>query len=343
MVHIAIIGMHAAMASSGKTRPAAGPNNVIDMTNETVAKAPASVWPDSDIVNADPGFLGLNCRKTFKLDEKKRMLEPFVSIEDEAIFSKGMLEGDSLAAKTMRVIRLSGNSKPSRDRQWNQTFVAEMCSSLSRLLKESHAMEKKKSRPPKAVQELLNMVDKAARAHETEEAVASRKTTRSGVIDQRNKRVQDMILFNPSFADPEPCALCNHHVCMPINEAGNVNSSNKRASRNNVANTLQSTKSKDGKKKKSDTGTSQCIACFCCKQMCLCRSDGAGCIVCVGLADNGLMKVDAEKGCLCAVCQCSCSALYPRDKHQAVAQAAAEKKYLGVKANCKSACFVYNM
>jgi hypothetical protein len=45
-------------------------------------------------------------------------------------------------------------------------------------------MEKKKSHPPKAVQELLNMVDKAARAHETEEAVASRKTTRSGVIDQ---------------------------------------------------------------------------------------------------------------------------------------------------------------
>jgi hypothetical protein len=176
--------MHAAMASSGKTRPAAGPNNVIDMTNETVAKAPASVWPNSDIVNADPGFLGLNCRKTFKLDEKKRMLEPFVSIEDEAIFSKGMLEGDSLAAKTMRVIRLPGNSKPSRDRQWNQTFVAEMCSHLSRLLKESHAMEKKKSHPPKAVQELLNMVDKAARAHETEEAVASRKTTRSGVIDQ---------------------------------------------------------------------------------------------------------------------------------------------------------------
>jgi len=321
------------MATSGANQPSNGANNVIDMTGDVPAMG-ATLWPDSDAIDKHSGFHGLNQRKPYTLPEKRAVLHSVASIPKEVLFVKELLDEDSLASKAIRTIKGSGPTEAARNRNWTQPFTAEQLIRLHLLLKENKALLAKRrssgrnSQQAASIAALTNMVEKAATHFDAQATVAKRRQSRGtgGLISQKNNRVQDIVPFDERKQDPEPCPVCKHHVCMPVDSAEEVTTRNKEAVAQNRSVELQESNDKQTGKRKRDTGVSQRIACYCAKMSCLCRQDGSGCVVCVGLAASGILTKDSS-GCKCFVCRCSCDVLFPREKRQTIALKQAEKEH----------------
>ena len=86
-------------------------------------------------------------------------------------------------------------------------------------------------------------------------------------------RIQDSIQFLEEKRDKEPCAVCDHFLCMPVNETDMVVNAENAASRQDYDAEKMTTTGK----MKAFSGSSAHIGCFCFKQNCLLRDDGAGC------------------------------------------------------------------
>lgn len=335
------------MATNGGNDAASGLSTngnvvVLDGEPEEVEPAPASVFQDQDKVESHPAFGVLKGKKHFKLAEKQALLKPFRSIKPETVFEKSMLDYGSPVRKCLANLKMSGKTESGIKKNWNASYCAEYMVRLFQLVEESESIkatrrssDRARGGVDKAVRDLKKAVNEAVKHAQVEASVKSTKQKRSVFVTQKGQRVQETVKFQPNLADAEPCALCGHSVCMPVDDAKIIDGKNLTIQEENQLKAAQwesrsTDPSKRGPKPNKKPSVTQRIGCYCFGMNCLCKQSGEGCVMCVAM--KGLSQPFlAQDGvgnlvCKCDVCKCKCSALYPRNKRQQAAIEAEEIK-----------------
>jgi len=319
--------------------------NVVDLldsdTDDEHTAPPASVFADQDIVERHAAHAPLKSKKHMLLAKKQQYLMPFATMKPEEIFDKEMLDDGSLVNKCFASLRQSCGKDGKVKAKWNATFVADNIVRLFLLLQQNDKIKagrrtsgRTSVKEHKGVKALKNLVDEMMQHAETDASVKSTKQKRSVFSVQRGERIQERVNFDQTKADFEACPRCNHFVCMPVDDAEAIDERNaaiRKDYKDRVAQWegILPDPSKRGKKPMQKTTVCQRIGCYCFSMNCLCRQSGEGCVMCETRKQLGEAFLSQDHSgalrCLCNVCSCSCSALFPRNKRQAAALEAQEE------------------
>lgn len=265
---------------------------------------PAPVWDDQQQIEVHPAFWVLNSKKYWNLTTKRTHLLALLDYTASDLFFKEQLDIGSLTNRAFQFLKNSGITDGKRKQNWNQKFVTEFLVCLFLLFETTDAIQadhrsssqnggNKVTKTVSAVRNLQKLVKEAIAKGEVDASI-NNKTTGSGrtkKVNTATKRVQDEVPFNKNKVDSEPCPSCGHYCCMPVQTTEDVKAHNEavkaeHAKKLAIYNALSAAEKTRKTKPCMGKTTSQAIACFCCRQICLCRTNGVGCTICEGFAKN---------------------------------------------------------
>lgn len=225
------------MSTTNGTAAGSGHNAVVAVDGgegDSKRAAQTGVFGDLQEAEAHPAYDVLKGSKNWKIDAKRTILLNIARLDERTIFEEELLVPGSEVLKCMSRLKASGYNATSRKTNWNSKYVAVHLILLDKFLTKSREIKETKRNSnhtsrivdPTPVKVLKKLLTEATEKAAAEASVASSKKKRSVIVQQKGERVQDRVPYNQNSADFEACPLCQHLICMPVDDAAVIDRQN---------------------------------------------------------------------------------------------------------------------